>query len=62
MMKEVNTVEHGIADFRRSGVDAYCELAKVSVSSLGKVALLFLDRRSRDLSKLKKSPKAGSSQ
>ena len=35
--KEVNIVEYDMSDFLKSCVDAYCELAKVNVSSLSKV-------------------------
>ena len=42
--REVSIVESDMSDFLKSCVDAYCELAKVNVSSLSKV------RRSRDLS------------
>ena len=42
MTREVNIVEHDMSDFLKSCVDAYCELAKVNVSSLSKVSTPFI--------------------
>ena len=42
MTKEVNIVEYDMSDFLKSCVDAYCELAKVSVSLLSKVSTPFI--------------------
>ena len=42
MTKEVNIVEYDMSDFLKSCVDAYCELAKVNVSSLSKVSTPFI--------------------
>ena len=42
LTKEVNIVEYDMSDFLKSCVDAYCELAKVSVSSLSKVSTPFI--------------------
>ena len=42
MTREVNIVEYDMSDFLKSCVDAYCELAKVNVSSLSKVSAPFI--------------------
>ena len=41
LTKEVSIVEYDMSDFLKSCVDAYCELAKVNVSSLSKVSTPF---------------------
>ena len=43
MAKPVNVVRYDMSPFLESCVDAYCELAKVSVDSLGKAPTPFTD-------------------
>ena len=50
MTKQVNIVEYDMSDFLKSCVDAYCELAKVNVSSLSKVSTPFIGSKVARLS------------